>query len=200
MTDRHRALSRERIVAAALELIDEGGMAALTMRALGQRLGVEAMALYHYFPSKQALLEAIGEAGRDVESLFGGYFDDATASGMPAGELIVELGMRYIAFSQEHPAQFQLLFNTLPIGTESWEQFVRGTSTFQIPQRAVQAGIESGELRPRVGYGRDEMAYTLWALVHGLAVLRQTRLRNMTGDFDHLDRTLLENLVRSWQS
>jgi hypothetical protein len=70
-----------------------------------------------------------------------------------------------------------------------------GPSTFQIPRRAVQAGIESGEFRPRPGYGRDEMAYNLWALVHGLAVLRQTRLRNLEADFDTLHRSLLGALV-----
>jgi hypothetical protein len=70
-----------------------------------------------------------------------------------------------------------------------------GTSTFQIPQMAVQAGIESGEFRERPGYGRDEMAYHLWALVHGLAVLRQTRLRSLAADYERLHRTLLEQLV-----
>lgn len=52
-------LSRERIIDAALEFIDENGLPGLTMRRLGERLGVEAMALYRYLPSKEDLLDAV---------------------------------------------------------------------------------------------------------------------------------------------
>ncbi|GAA3285819.1 TetR/AcrR family transcriptional regulator C-terminal domain-containing protein [Dactylosporangium vinaceum] len=52
-------LSRAAIVAAALALVDEAGLDALSMRRLGRALGVEAMALYHHFPNKVALLDAV---------------------------------------------------------------------------------------------------------------------------------------------
>ena len=52
-------LSRERIVAAALALVDAHGLPALTFRRLGEALGCEAMSVYHYFPSKRHLLEAL---------------------------------------------------------------------------------------------------------------------------------------------
>jgi AcrR family transcriptional regulator len=52
-------LTRERIVAEALALVDEAGLTGLSTRKLGQRLGVEAMSIYHYFPSKQHLLDAL---------------------------------------------------------------------------------------------------------------------------------------------
>jgi AcrR family transcriptional regulator len=52
-------LSRERIAQAALELIDEAGLEQCSMRRLGAALGVEAMALYHHFPSKGELLDAV---------------------------------------------------------------------------------------------------------------------------------------------
>lgn len=53
------ALSRERIVAGALELVAADGLRGLSTRRLGERLGVEAMSIYHYFPSKQHLLDAL---------------------------------------------------------------------------------------------------------------------------------------------
>jgi AcrR family transcriptional regulator len=192
-------LSGERIVEAALQLIDDEGLEALTMRALGQRLGVEAMALYYYFPNKAALLEAVAAAGLDVEKLFGGFVSKMAEAGATAGDRVIALGQRYVEFAQTHPAQFTLLFNTLPIGYDAWEEFMDGTSTFRIPQSAVQAGIDSGEFHPRPGYGRDEMAFHLWALVHGLAVLRQTRLRDLAADYETLQRTLLEQLVQSFR-
>src|SRR3712207_608352 len=52
-------LSRERIVAAAIQLADEQGPAALTMRRLGQLLDVEAMSLYHHVNGREDLLEAM---------------------------------------------------------------------------------------------------------------------------------------------
>ncbi|MEU4871560.1 TetR/AcrR family transcriptional regulator C-terminal domain-containing protein [Streptomyces sp. NPDC021608] len=59
---RYGRLSRERVLAAALGLVDEEGLSALSMRRLGARLGVEAMALYRYAEGKDALLDGLVEA------------------------------------------------------------------------------------------------------------------------------------------
>lgn len=52
-------LTKERIISAAIKLADEGGLEALSMRKLGQELGVEAMALYHHFATKNLLIEGM---------------------------------------------------------------------------------------------------------------------------------------------
>ncbi len=52
-------LSRDRILVAALELADEGGIESLTMRRLGQTLGFEAMSLYNHVANKDDLLDGI---------------------------------------------------------------------------------------------------------------------------------------------
>lgn len=54
-------LSRDRVVSAAVEYIEENGLPALTMRRLGERLGVEAMSLYRYVPGREDLLDAVVE-------------------------------------------------------------------------------------------------------------------------------------------
>ena len=54
-------LSRESIARAALDLIDAEGLAGLSMRKLGAKLGVEAMSLYHYVANKDDLLDAAVE-------------------------------------------------------------------------------------------------------------------------------------------
>ena len=59
-------LTRERIVGAALRLVDEEGMRALSMRRLAARLGVDPMAIYHHLPGKEAVLAAL------VEDVFAG--------------------------------------------------------------------------------------------------------------------------------
>jgi AcrR family transcriptional regulator len=52
-------LSRDRIAAAAMALIDRDGLEALSFRKLGEALGCEAMSLYHHFPSKAHLIDAL---------------------------------------------------------------------------------------------------------------------------------------------
>jgi AcrR family transcriptional regulator len=52
-------LTRDRILRAALELADERGIDALTMRKLGQELGFEAMSLYNHVANKDDLLEGM---------------------------------------------------------------------------------------------------------------------------------------------
>jgi len=52
-------LSRGRIIDAALTYVDANCLADLSMRRLGGELGVEAMSLYRYFPSKAALLDGL---------------------------------------------------------------------------------------------------------------------------------------------
>lgn len=59
---RYGRLSRERVLAAALELVDRDGLSGLSMRGLGAELGVEAMALYRYADGKEALLDGLVEA------------------------------------------------------------------------------------------------------------------------------------------
>lgn len=55
-------LTPDRITAAALDVMDTAGLDALTMRALADRLGVGTMTLYGYFPSRDALLDAVVDA------------------------------------------------------------------------------------------------------------------------------------------
>ncbi len=56
-----KGLTPERILEAAFHLIDAEGAEALTMRRLGQDLGVAAMAIYNHFPDRDTLLNALAE-------------------------------------------------------------------------------------------------------------------------------------------
>ncbi|MFO0553932.1 MAG: TetR/AcrR family transcriptional regulator C-terminal domain-containing protein [Polyangiaceae bacterium] len=95
-------LTRERIARAALEMIDAGGLEGLSMRALGAQLGVEAMALYHYFDKKGALLDAVTEL----------LLEECAAPGPEAGTPMqrIEAALRsYRQVSIRHPRAFELL-------------------------------------------------------------------------------------------
>lgn len=60
-TEQRTTLSKERVLQAAVDLADEEGIAAVTMRHLAERLGVEAMSLYYHVANKEALLDGMVE-------------------------------------------------------------------------------------------------------------------------------------------
>ncbi len=60
-TDQRVPLSRDRVLRAAINLVDSAGIESLTMRRLGQELGVEAMSLYNHVANKDDILSGIAE-------------------------------------------------------------------------------------------------------------------------------------------
>jgi AcrR family transcriptional regulator len=70
VTEHHLpSVSRERIVRAALDLLDRDGLDALSMRRIAAEVGVTAMTLYVYFRNKDELLDAVVDAGADEITL-----------------------------------------------------------------------------------------------------------------------------------
>src|SRR5467141_1982505 len=69
--ERRPPLTRDRVLAAAVDLADRGGFEGLSMRKLGQELGVDAMALYRHVRSKDDLLDGLVEViVRQIERPF----------------------------------------------------------------------------------------------------------------------------------
>ncbi|MRX44773.1 TetR/AcrR family transcriptional regulator [Agromyces kandeliae] len=68
-------LTRERVLRAASDLADRDGLDALTMRALADELGVEAMSIYYHLPNKNAILDGV------VELTFAEIAAEAAAQG-----------------------------------------------------------------------------------------------------------------------
>jgi AcrR family transcriptional regulator len=94
-------LSREKIADAALHLIDRDGLEAFSTRKLGAALGCEAMAIYWYYPSKDALLDAI------VDLLIAPVA--ATLDGDDWIETLRRVAHAYRAIAIDHPHAFPLL-------------------------------------------------------------------------------------------
>ncbi|HEY5948057.1 MAG TPA: TetR/AcrR family transcriptional regulator C-terminal domain-containing protein [Kofleriaceae bacterium] len=97
-------LSHETIRTAALELIDQEGLEAFSTRKLGRVLGCEAMAIYWYYPSKDALLDDV------VDKLMDGV--GAAIEGKPIGDwnaTMRGLAHAYRQVAHDHPKAFPLL-------------------------------------------------------------------------------------------
>jgi TetR/AcrR family transcriptional regulator, tetracycline repressor protein len=81
-TTRREPLTKERIVEAALRVMDAEGLEAVTMRRIGRELGVEAMSLYNHVEDKDDILSGVTErvmTGFDYPPFTGDWFEDGRA-------------------------------------------------------------------------------------------------------------------------
>lgn len=98
---RPAVLDREMVLTTALQLADDEGVAALTMRAVAQRLGVTPMALYRHVGDKQALLDGVVE-----QLLMELPLPEPT---LPWNERLRAMTAAVRATARRHPAVFPLL-------------------------------------------------------------------------------------------
>jgi AcrR family transcriptional regulator len=85
--DKRPALTTEHIIETATRLIEDGGLDAFSMRALGRELGTSAMAVYGHFASREELLGAVSEAfwyTMDDRPISGERWDDTLRRTMNA--------------------------------------------------------------------------------------------------------------------
>jgi AcrR family transcriptional regulator len=103
---RREPLSRRRIAHAALGLLDEQGIGGVTMRAVAQRLDVEAMSLYRYVTGRDAMLDAV------IEAIVDELADDPEVTLKPAGpwpEWLAGMAHAVRRYSRHHPRAFPLI-------------------------------------------------------------------------------------------
>src|SRR3982750_4893979 len=102
----HNKETRARVLAAGMRLLERGGEGAVTMRSVAQAVGVTAMAIYHHFPDRDALLRALA----DVESgRIGALFDGWPARGSPVRRLR-RMAESYVDYAFARPRLFAFLF------------------------------------------------------------------------------------------
>jgi AcrR family transcriptional regulator len=96
-------LARETIVVAAMKIIDDEGLEALSMRRLGAELGVNPMAAYYHVPNKAALYDLVLDAVMEGVDTSG--IDDAA----PLGEQLKQAARAYRAAILAHPRAIPVL-------------------------------------------------------------------------------------------
>lgn len=106
-----RNLSAQKVAQAALDMVNRGGYEALTFRPLAKELGCEAMSLYHYFPSKAHLRDALVdlvlcEASADRDATASWRDQIATAARSYRRALLLNPGLAPVVLAHrlDHPA------------------------------------------------------------------------------------------------
>ena len=155
-----------KIAAAARHLLDKDGAEAVTMRRVAQAAGITAMAIYRHYPSRDALLNALADAGFEELStcLRGRRF---------TGNLetrLFKMADLYLDHALENPRLFELMFLKPREGARRYPQDFKGrkSPTATLMADVIAEGMASGELRQDDGW---EITFEMGALSHGLIML-----------------------------
>lgn len=162
--------SNDDIVAAGRELLEAGGLDAVTMLAVAERVGVRAPSLYKRFADRGALISAIGgAAARDLaEALEPFTTDPDPAAGLHA------IATAFRAFAKENPRAYELLFMNLP------------------PEARPPAELNASTAAPLIGVTERlvgperalEAARLVTAFAHGFVSMELTEAFRLGGDVD----------------
>lgn len=136
---------REQILDSAERIIEAEGIDALTMRRLGDEVGMRAPSLYKHWRDKSALLAALQE--RALESM--------GAEMRRGADDLGQLGATYRAWALAHPAMYEL------------------TARRPLARDRLTPGVEDRAAEPVVAIvgGDEHRARALWAAAHGLVDL-----------------------------
>ncbi|GAA1847017.1 TetR/AcrR family transcriptional regulator [Asanoa iriomotensis] len=134
---------REQILDVALELLERDGVQALTMRAIGEAVGMRAPSLYKHVPDKQSL-----EAGLIARGL------TAQAQVFARAKTLTALARAYRGWAREHPHLYRLMTDG------------------PLPRDLLPPGVEDAAAAPLLAVtGSVAQARALWGLAHGLISL-----------------------------
>lgn len=97
MAEKREPLGPQKFIEAATELVDKNGIAALSMRALGAHMGVDATAIYRHFPNKDSLVWAL------IDAMLGEVVAEPDDATLPPRERIVILAKSMRQAFRHHP-------------------------------------------------------------------------------------------------
>jgi AcrR family transcriptional regulator len=171
-----------RIYQSALAKLESEGPQAVTVRRVAKEVGITPMAIYHHFPNRQALLDAVvdSEFAQLVE-----FFDRSNRTASFEAAMIHSMD-GYIAYALAHPRIFDYVFSMPRPGARRFPKDFRArrSPTLNLTADMIATGIKTGKLR------RDdvwEIALGLWVHAQGyLALWRAGRFHLPEGEFRKL--------------
>ncbi len=159
--------AKQRIVACAIEELEQSGLEGFSLRSVSAAAGVTPMAIYRHFENREALLAAVGaEAFAAWQARVESIAEQDTVAWLRA------LARVYIEFSLDEPARFDACF-VLRTRVERIypEDFQAGRSpVVSLGVRRIAAAQESGLFRPGDAL---EQTMLIWSALHGLAMLHR---------------------------
>lgn len=159
--DLSRALLQE-----ALRTIEKDGVAALTLRSVGEKLGVSRTALYRHFADKSALLAAVATEGFRTLRV---QLEESWQKQGGGRKGFEAMGAAYVRFAVAHPSHYRVMFGGyVQDAAPDSDLATEGAGAFQVLVNAIVAQQKEGLLRPDNPLA---LAQYIWATVHGIAML-----------------------------
>jgi AcrR family transcriptional regulator len=154
----HHGDLREACVRAAVELLEEDGETALSLRAVARRVGVSPAAPYRHYADREALLSAVAAVGYGelAARLAAVHRSPSTP------EELAGVAIAYVQFALERPALFRIMFG---------EPCDRSDDERAAAAAAVSLYVRDIVARTFPHADPEALATAMWALVHGLAFL-----------------------------
>jgi AcrR family transcriptional regulator len=181
----------QQIYQCALRILEAEGPQAVSMRRVAKEVGITAMAIYHHFPSREALLNAV------VDSEFQRLADFFNAPDEKRGveAALIHLMDGYIDYALAHPRIFDYVFAAPRPGARRFPDDFRArrSPTLNITAGVVSSWMKLGKLKRGDVW---EIAMELWAHVHGyLALWRGGRFHLSEDEFRKLLHRSLKRLL-----
>jgi AcrR family transcriptional regulator len=169
--EREKADTRQRILDAARDLFVRDGFEATTMRALADAIEYTPTAIYHHFPSKEALLfELCATDFRTLAHVFQkiGQVEDPVERLNRIGEAYVDFGLRY-------PAHYRFMFMAARPAVDPEQSGLHkgdpSEDAYAFLRDTVTEIIVSGRFKPEYS-DPEEVAQMLWSAVHGVVSIQ----------------------------
>lgn len=163
------------ILACALGLIEESGLELLSIRALAQRIEYSPAAIYEYFESKDSLLAAVIAEGHEILA----KQMSLARNGSTNREQLKLLGLQYLKFAREHSNLYHLMFNVNKSSRMSFDITPPPESAFGILVSILKSSLPTESLGH---HALEQLAFSYWALVHGMASLEISHLKGFEAD------------------
>ena len=182
-----------RAVEQTIRLLEEAGIAGLSMAKVAAAVGCSAPALYNHFRNKEDLLRAAHDAG--FERLYATKLAVARdAAGDPLARLRLG-GRAYLDFALENPALYALMFSPDAAAALRDNPFQGDLGRKSLDHlTAAVAACQRAGLLP--GQEAQTVAFTLWSTVHGAASLMlQNRAPASATDRDRLADALVDTVM-----
>lgn len=169
----HHGNLREVLISSALEILKEGTIQDLSLRALARKAGVSQTAPYRHFEDKEALIVVLIQEGSYLlqEEMLEAIkdIDDPV-------ERLIQLGVSYYNFAEAHPAHFRLMFGG---SLECKEKYTTLVEVEQKGYELVQYVVgECMKLPGAPKHAPEIIRLSCWSLVHGLANLLLNDVHN----------------------
>jgi AcrR family transcriptional regulator len=162
----HHGDLRHALLDEALRTIQTYGVEHLTLRTVGEALGVSRSALYRHFADKQALLATVGSEGFRKLWQVVAHAWERNGRGRIGFEAMARA---YVQFAVAHPSHYRVMFGGFIESAAKDDHFMaEARGAFQVLVNALVEQQNAGDIR------RDDpvlMARFVWALVHGTALL-----------------------------